>query len=126
MGSAQSTKEPKEGKKTSAAENVKNKKNKKKKDLSTLGKVAIVAAASKITTDIYASIASAATGEEMKYNNIKAFTSSIINPVGFVKQAVEAATTQRLIVSRQNQQLQYQQQLTGNLVYSRKLINGTF
>lgn len=99
---------------------------KSKAYLKAAAKVAVALAAAKVGVNIYTSVMSAATGEEMKYSNTKALANSIINPLGFIKQAIEARVISDLQIERANEQLNYQRQLTGNLVYSRKFINGTF
>ena len=110
---------------TSAAGKKKNKPS-GTKPMSAASKVALAVAIAGTGINVYSSVMSAATGEEMRYSNLKALTNSIINPVGFVARAVSSAIVGDLTVERKNQELQYQRQLTGNLIYSRKFINGTF
>lgn len=120
-------------KKTSASEKKKNKPSgikpgskKGPKVMSAASKVLLAASIAGAGINVYSSVMSAATGEEMRYSNLKALTNSIINPVGFIARAVSAAIVGDLQVERKNQELEYQRQLTGNLIYSRKFINGTF
>lgn len=120
-------------KKTSASSKKKNKSSAIKpgtkkipKGIKAGAKIAAAMAITQAGINIYADTLSAATGEEMRASNIKTMAGALINPIGFGLKYLEASTLGDLRVQRANQQLNYQRQLTGNLVYSRKFINGTF
>lgn len=99
------------------------------KGLKAAGGLAYVYAAikaTKIGVNIYASVNSAATGEELNNNNLLAFANAFFNPVGFAKDVVVQNVLGNLVVQRQNRALEYQRQLTGNLSFSKNFNDGTF
>lgn len=104
--------------------------NKTKSFASRLSKVGGVAAAAAITARVgintYANISSAATGDEMRYSNLQFITNSITNPIGFVSSMLRASLVDSLRINRQNESLNYQRQLTGDLSYSKKFNTGAF
>lgn len=115
----------KKKKNTSALELYKLKKQ-KFAGLKTAGKIGIALAVATTGANAYFSIAAAATGENIKYNNYKAMLSGLLNPVGLAANMIKRATVDQLSIDRQNISLNYQRQLTGSLVYSQKFNNGTF
>jgi hypothetical protein len=94
--------------------------------LKSSSKLALALATVSSVTSGYFSIAAASSGEEMKYNNYKATLGAVLNPVGFLSNYVKRATIDEQKINRENTSLNYQRQLTGNLVYSQKFNNGTF
>ena len=78
----------------------------------------------KTVVDIYASVQTAKTGEKMKYHNMKQTMNIIANPIGFMKSAIwEQGYLRNMEVSRENIMLEYNKQLTGNLIYSKNTQN---
>jgi hypothetical protein len=76
--------------------------------------------------NISTTIASAATGNEIRYNNMRVAANFLMNPVGFIGQVIPQQVLGELRVERQNRALEYQRQLTGNIAFSRKTSTGTF
>jgi hypothetical protein len=76
--------------------------------------------------NVFTTINSAASGEEISNNNLKAATNLILNPVQSARDILVQRFLGDLRVQRQNESLNYQRQLTGNLVYSKNFNNGTF
>lgn len=97
------------------------------KRLSPVGSAGIsLAVATRIGVNTYATIASAATGDEMKYSNLQSLANAVTNPVGFAATVIKQSVLERMVVARQNESLNYQRQLTGDLVYSKKFNTGAF
>lgn len=68
----------------------------------------------------------AKTGETMKANNQRQFYNVMSNPANFVKKSIwEEGYLRDLQIARQNASLEYERQLTGNLIYSKNLRNDT-
>lgn len=76
--------------------------------------------------NIYATINAAATGEEITNSNLKTFYASSINPLSFGKDFAIQSFLGNLRNQRVNRSLEYQRELTGNMVYSKNFNNGTF
>ena len=97
------------------------------KRMSTVGAKAIGAALMvRIGINTFATVGSAATGDEMRYSNMQALTNMITNPLGFATNTIKQSIINGLIIERQNESLNYQRQLTGELVYSKKFNTGAF
>jgi len=74
----------------------------------------------KMIVDIYANVQTARTGEKMKYRNMKQAMNVIADPVNFVKSALwENGYLRNLELTRENTMLEYNRQLTGDLIYSK-------
>jgi len=77
--------------------------------------------------NLYATIREAQTGETMRYQNLKTRTGFITNPIGFAKQSLwDYGYLARERISRENQKLQYDRQLTGDVIHSRIYQRGSF
>lgn len=76
--------------------------------------------------NVYTTVASAATGDQIKYNKLKVGAGALMNPLGFIAQVAPQQILGELRVQRQNRELEYQRQLTGNIAFSRKTSTGTF
>lgn len=74
----------------------------------------------KRVVDIYASVQIAKTGEKMQWRNNKQLMNVVANPIGFMKSAVwENGYLRNLEIARENVMLEYNRQLTGDLIYSK-------
>lgn len=102
---------------------------------STMGSGAVVAMASiKLTgamvqtgINIYASYQEAKSGEKIKYDNMRAVTNYIFHPMSFVKQSIwDYGVIRNMELKRENETLNYQRQLTGNVIYAKNYNNGSF
>ena len=72
-------------------------------------------------------ILEAKTGNTMTYNNIRAKSSILTNPVGAIKTAVwDYGIIKPMQLARQNETLNYDRQLTGNVIYSGNKQKGVF
>lgn len=91
-----------------------------------LGSVYAGIKAIKTGVNIYTSINAAATGEELNNNNLLAIANAFLSPVSFAKDVAIQTVLGNLRVNRQNQSLEYQRQLTGNLIFSKSFSDGTF
>lgn len=94
------------------------------------GKTPVIAVAQELARvtkqgiNVYASLQSAKTGERMKYHNMKQGASAFFNPIGFVKNMVwENGILRNMEVARENIMLEYDRQLTGDLIYSKNTQN---
>lgn len=76
--------------------------------------------------EAFTTINAAATGNEISNNNIKTRANIILNPLSTARDIIIESYLGNLRVQRQNETLNYQRQLTGNLVYSKTFNNGTF
>ena len=74
--------------------------------------------------DIYTQIQTAKTGEVMKYRNMQKAKSALLNPVGFIKDMYWSnGYIRNMELARENIKLEYDRQLTGDLIYSRNTQN---
>ena len=94
------------------------------------GKTSVIAIAQEVARtakqgiDVIATIQSAKTGERMKYHNIKQGASAFFDPIGFVKSMVwENGILRNMELARENIMLEYDRQLTGDLIYSKNTQN---
>lgn len=76
--------------------------------------------------NIATTINEASTGEALNNNNARAMTGLLLNPLDFAKEAIVFNFLQSRRVSRANESLNYQRQLTGNLAFSKNFNDGTF
>ena len=77
--------------------------------------------------NIYSSIGNAKTGETMKYHNLKQGYNLFAKPFSYAKKAVwDYGYLAPMRIARQNETLNYDRQLTGNLILSKNYNNGTF
>ena len=71
-------------------------------------------------------INTAKTGETMRANNQRQTLNAMLNPLNLAKKAFwEEGYLRNLQIARQNASLEYERQLTGNLIYSKNLRNDT-
>lgn len=78
----------------------------------------------KTVVDVYASVQTAKTGEKMKYRNMKQGMNIVSNPMNFMKNAIwENGYLRNLEIARENVMLEYNRQLTGDLIYSKNTQN---
>ncbi len=78
-------------------------------------------------TDLYANYMTSRTGETMRYHNLKQRVNVLTKPVSFAKQAIwDYGVVAPMEIARQNENLNYQRQLTGNMVFSKTFQNSTF
>lgn len=72
-------------------------------------------------------ILEAKTGNTMRYSNIRATASILTNPVGALKTAIwDYGIIKPMEIARQNEALNYDRQLTGNVIYSGNKQKGVF
>lgn len=77
--------------------------------------------------NIYASYQEAKTGEKIKYDNMRAIANYIVNPMSYVKQSIwDYGVIRNMELKRENETLNYQRQLTGNVIYAKNYNNGSF
>lgn len=76
--------------------------------------------------NVYASVGDAATGNSLYYNNLRSKASLVLNPISSIKEITTETILGSLRLQRQNRELEYQRQLTGNLAFSKKTSSGTF
>jgi hypothetical protein len=76
--------------------------------------------------NIYATIYEASSGEYMRTSNIRAKANALLNPISYLQTVAVQSFLETKRVSRFNQSLEYQRQLTGELAFSKSLNNGTF
>lgn len=95
---------------------------------SAAGLISLKAAQKLISTgvNIYATINEASTGESMNNSNLRSAAQLVTNPLSVAKDAVIFNFLERRRVSRANEALNYQRQLTGNLAFSKNFNDGTF
>lgn len=103
------------------------------KGISTMGMIKKIAPAfltlevAKTAINMTTNILEAKTGNTMKYNNIRSAVSLITNPLSFGKALIwDYAIVQPMIIARQNEALNYDRQLTGNVIYSGNKQKGVF
>jgi len=86
-----------------------------------------VANAAKQGANLYANVMSAKTGEMMRYSNFKNKVNMVTNPFGVAKQAIwDYGVLESMKIARQNETLNYDRQLTGNLILAKNYNNGSF
>lgn len=95
---------------------------------SAAGLISLKAAQKLISTgvNVYTTINEASTGETMNNSNLRSAAQLITNPLSVAKDAVIFNFLERRRVSRSNEELNYQRQLTGNLAFSKNFNDGTF
>lgn len=94
------------------------------------GKTPVISIAQELTRgvkqviDVHVSLQSAKTGERMKYHNFKQGASAVLNPTNFLQNMVwENGILRNMEVARENITLEYDRQLTGDLIYSKNTQN---
>lgn len=82
---------------------------------------------SKTAINMTSNIFEAKTGNTMRYSNIRATASMITNPFGALKTAIwDYGIIKPMQIARQNETLNYDRQLTGNVIYSGNKQKGVF
>lgn len=77
--------------------------------------------------NIYSSFMEAKTGEIMRYNNLRAKVSAYVHPIDYLKRGVwDYGVIQQMKINRQNEELNYNRELTGNIIYSKSYNKGIF
>lgn len=72
-------------------------------------------------------ILEAKTGNTMRYSNIRSAVSLISNPLSMGKTLIwDYGIIQPMVLARQNENLNYDRQLTGNIIYSGNKQKGVF
>jgi hypothetical protein len=62
----------------------------------------------------------------MRTSNVRAKANALLNPISYLQTVTIQSFLETKRVSRFNQSLEYQRQLTGELAFSKSLNNGTF
>ena len=89
--------------------------------------VGMVAKASEASYSIYSSVMMSKTGEKMKYHNINQGYSMATNPISYFKKSIwNYGILKPMEIARQNEILDYDRQLTGNVILSGSQQKGTF
>ncbi len=71
--------------------------------------------------NIYSTVMMAKSGDTIQYENLNKKMSLIANPGAFAKKAVwEYGILEPMKVARENEKLEYNRQLTGSLIYSKR------
>ena len=79
------------------------------------------------TINMTTNILEAKTGNAMRYGNIRATASILTNPFGALKKTLwDGLIIQPMVIARQNENLNYDRQLTGNVIYSGNKQKGVF
>ena len=79
------------------------------------------------TINMTTNILEAKTGNAMRYGNIRATASILTNPFGALKKTIwDGLIIQPMVIARQNETLNYDRQLTGNVIYSGNKQKGVF
>jgi hypothetical protein len=77
--------------------------------------------------NLYSDVMQAKTGDSIKYHNLRQGVSRITNPISYLKQSIwEYGYLEPMRIDRQNESLNYNRQLTGNVIYSGKYQKGVF
>ncbi len=85
----------------------------------------MVAKTTQQVVDVYSTYMTAKSGETMKYHNLKQTYKMFTSPISYIKSAVwDYGIIAPMEISRQNESLNYQRQITGNIIHSKSFQNG--
>ena len=98
--------------------------------MGTLKKVApifVALQAAKVITDFSANYMEAKTGDSMRFHNMKSMAGFLANPFSTAKTLIwDYSIIEPMRLARQNESLNYDRQLTGNVIYSGNKQKGVF